>query len=460
MINKLIKNKRGPWLEIILICTIVFLISLIVYFTLTSNNTKFFNVLSASKESTIEIQNTEFDGIKMITETSISNKMSYKLSYPETKFEDLNNNIIKYISDSKSLYTSKFYEKEKKKGHLNIHFNIYPYKNYYSIVLTKVVTYDFSKYDVEYHTYFIEKDSGNNISLKNILTDNVSHFTLLSNYVQNTLLKSKDLVNRIGKEIIVNSTNPIWENYNCFSIINDQLNMYFNIGETNPTGTVTPTTVKVNVPYLNPILNAAFQTEKKSKNDILSDQKKNRKRVALTFDDGPHQTVTKQILNLLDKYDAKATFFVVGTQVKKNKEVLKEVKNRGHEIGNHTLNHKKLTKLTVKQIEYEINSTNNLIKEAIGEEATVMRPPYGATNKKINQMIKVPVVLWTVDTLDWKYKDAKKLLPMVKKNIHNNGIILMHDIHQSTADGLESVLAYLKEEGYEFVTVSELLAKK
>lgn len=458
MKNKLIEKKRGPWLEIILISSIVFLISLIVYFSISSDNFKFQNLISASKlNSTIEIQNTEFEGIKMISETSREKKMSYKLTYPETNFEDLNQKIAKYIMDSKASYTSEFRENEKKTGHLNINFNIYPYKNYYSIVLTKVVTYDFSKYDVEYHTYFIDKDSGKNISLKNILTDDVSHFTLLSNYVQNTLLKSKELVNQIGKEIIINSTNPIWENYNCFSIINDQLIMYFNIGETNPTGTIMPTTVKVDVPYLNPILNTAFQTEKKSK---ISDQQKNRKLVALTFDDGPHPTVTKQILNLLDKYDAKATFFVLGTQVNKNKEILKAVKEKGHEIGNHSYSHKKLTKLTIKQVENEINSTNKIIKEVTGEEATVMRPPYGSTNKQINKMMKVPVVLWTVDTLDWKYKDAKKLLPMVKKNIHNHSIILMHDIHQSTADGLESVLAYLKEEGYEFVTVSELLASK
>lgn len=183
----------------------------------------------------------------------------------------------------------------------------------------------------------------------------------------------------------------------------------------------------------------------------------NTKRVALTFDDGPHAKVTQQILTTLKKYNAKATFFVLGDSVKKNPDVLKEAYNAGHEIGNHTYNHHKLTTLTDKEIETQIQATNAAVKSITGYNTTVFRPPYGSYNKTITSHLNVPNVLWTIDTLDWKHHDPKKTLEIVKSNVTNGSIILMHDIHQTTADALDSVLSTLQKQGYEFVTVSEIL---
>lgn len=183
------------------------------------------------------------------------------------------------------------------------------------------------------------------------------------------------------------------------------------------------------------------------------------KRVALTFDDGPHPTVTRQILKTLAKYDAKATFFVTGRRVDLSPAVLKEVSTAGHEIGNHTYNHPKLTTLSSKEAREQITATNAAIKKVIGTEATVFRPPYGAYNDTVKSLTSLPFVLWSVDTLDWQHHDPVKMLQIVKKQAKNDSIILMHDIHQTTADGLDAVLNYLSTEGYEFVTVSTLLAK-
>lgn len=180
------------------------------------------------------------------------------------------------------------------------------------------------------------------------------------------------------------------------------------------------------------------------------------KKIALTFDDGPHPKVTPQVLNILKKYEAKATFFVVGSEVKKNPQVLKDVANAGHEIGNHTFNHKKLTTLSLRNAQIQIDSTDAVIKATIGHNATVFRPPYGAYNKSIVNQLDVPNVLWSIDTLDWKHHDPQKTLAAVQKNAKNGSIVLMHDIHQETADALDSILAMLQKQGYEFVTVSEL----
>ncbi|MEC1180136.1 polysaccharide deacetylase family protein [Metasolibacillus meyeri] len=183
------------------------------------------------------------------------------------------------------------------------------------------------------------------------------------------------------------------------------------------------------------------------------------KRIALTFDDGPHPTVTKQILATLKKYDAKATFFVTGHRVNKSPKVLKEVYEAGHEIGNHTWNHPKLTQIEVKQVNAQINDTNKIVKSIIGEEPTLFRPPYGAYNKEILSSLSVPLVMWSVDTLDWQHRTPSKTLKAVQNGSYNGSIILMHDIHQTTADALDGVLSYLSKQGYEFVTVSELIAQ-
>lgn len=181
------------------------------------------------------------------------------------------------------------------------------------------------------------------------------------------------------------------------------------------------------------------------------------KRIALTFDDGPHPSITHEILKTLDKYNAKATFFVTGHRVEKSPNVLKDIYAAGHEIGNHTYNHPKLTELSMNQVNAQIIKTNNLVKSVIGEEPTLFRPPYGSFDKDIQSSLSVPLIMWSIDTLDWKHRDPEKTLKSVQQYAKNGSIILMHDVHQTTADALDQVLSYLVKEGYEFATVSEIL---
>lgn len=179
--------------------------------------------------------------------------------------------------------------------------------------------------------------------------------------------------------------------------------------------------------------------------------------MALTFDDGPNAKVTPQVLAILKKYDAKATFFMVGQNVSKNSAVVKQIYEAGHEIGNHTWDHAKLTALSTANVKQEVDRTSNAIYAAIGQYPTVFRPPYGATNDKVRSVMTMPSILWSIDTLDWKHRNAKKILTYVKASAKDGSIILMHDIHQTTANGLENVILYLQKQGYEFVTVSEIL---
>lgn len=137
-------------------------------------------------------------------------------------------------------------------------------------------------------------------------------------------------------------------------------------------------------------------------------------------------------------------------------DIVKEISKKGHELGNHTWNHKDLTELSEEEIHKEIEKTNEVIQRATGKEPTVFRPPYGALNKEVYASINLPPVLWTVDTKDWKNHNAKKILNEVKKSVQDGSIILMHDIQGSTVEALPLVLEYLEAEGYECVTISKL----
>lgn len=182
----------------------------------------------------------------------------------------------------------------------------------------------------------------------------------------------------------------------------------------------------------------------------------NKKQVALTFDDGPHPRYTQMVLDILKKHNAKATFYVLGSRVDFYPDLVKQIAEQGNEVGNHSWSHKDLTRLSPEFIREEIQQTNEAIEKAAGTAPNTVRPPYGAQNETVKEVIGLPSILWTVDTLDWKTKNAGDILKQVKENTRDGSIILMHDIHQSTANSLDQVLTFLEQEGYELVTVSEL----
>ena len=186
--------------------------------------------------------------------------------------------------------------------------------------------------------------------------------------------------------------------------------------------------------------------------------------VALTYDDGPYPKVSNRILNCLSKNDAVATFFEVGENVKRYPKVIKREAQLGMEIGSHTWSHPNLTELKKKEIRKEIDKTNEALVAACGQSATVFRPPYGATDEKVNKIVDMPLILWSVDTLDWKSRKAKSVVKAVKKVEKEDGldgkVILMHSLYPSTAKATETLVPWLKKKGYQLVTVSELLQYK
>lgn len=205
-----------------------------------------------------------------------------------------------------------------------------------------------------------------------------------------------------------------------------------------------------------------FNITQEEYENLFSNQiDKNKKMVAITFDDGPHATNTYKILDILDANNAKATFFMLGSNVLKNNNVVKSVYDRGNEIGIHTWNHKELTKLSSEQIKNEVDSTSDAIFNITGERPTLVRPPYGSVNSTVKSVLSnYTIVLWNIDSLDWKSRDEKKIVPLVMNDIKDGDIILLHDIHSTTIPAVEKIVKQLKEQDYELVTVSDMLEAK
>ena len=181
----------------------------------------------------------------------------------------------------------------------------------------------------------------------------------------------------------------------------------------------------------------------------------NKPMIALTFDDGPSK-YTGEILDTLELYDVKATFFVLGSRVEQYPETMKKMNEIGCEIASHTYHHHDLTKLPPEGVISEISSTNVAVKNVLGYETYLVRPPYGATTEEVRANIGYPLVMWSVDTTDWQSKDAASVVNHVLSVAKDGDVVLMHDIYESTVEAVKMMIPILQERGYQIVTVSEM----
>ncbi|EUJ53481.1 polysaccharide deacetylase family protein [Listeria fleischmannii] len=182
------------------------------------------------------------------------------------------------------------------------------------------------------------------------------------------------------------------------------------------------------------------------------------KKIALTFDDGPSSTTTPEILATLKKIQCQSDLFCTWKRsLSQPRYCKKKKKEAGHQIANHSFNHPMLTKIPKQEVSEQILKTQMAVYREINEFPEMVRPPYGAINKEVSNQVAMPVAQWSVDTEDWKYRNEKHITNEVLKDAYDGAIILMHDIHPKTAKSLDGTLKKLKAEGYQFVTVNELL---
>lgn len=200
--------------------------------------------------------------------------------------------------------------------------------------------------------------------------------------------------------------------------------------------------------------------QKESYNINNTNYFKDKKLVALTFDDGPNSKTTKKLLAELKKRQAKVSFFMLGEKATCEPDLVRSIYNEGHSIGSHTYSHKNLNTLTDQEIKDEINKTNELIRSITGSEVKYLRPPYGLFKEETLATSNMTFILWNVDTEDWKYKNSKRLTQYLVDHIEDGDIVLLHDIYESTITGVLDAIDILKPLNYEFVSIDELAKYK
>lgn len=181
------------------------------------------------------------------------------------------------------------------------------------------------------------------------------------------------------------------------------------------------------------------------------------KKVALTFDDGPHPVYTPMMLDLLKEQDVKATFFLLGAEAEQYPDIVKRMSDEGHLIGNHSYVHEKLSSLSDTEACAQVNRTNDLIHSITGSYPTYLRPPFGDWKDHLDCNVNMIEVLWDIDTLDWSSQNHNQIVRKVVTKVEENDIILMHDGYKTTVTAVKEIIDILKKKNYEFVTVDELI---
>ena len=296
---------------------------------------------------------------------------------------------------------------------------------------------------------FVFKKSDNVVN-KEILDNNINvSYPYFSNYnINNSIF---NYVNRVVSE----SNGKLVIDYD-FDDINNILTFY----KTEFNGNVINSkvnTFRISNNMFTRINNIKNTNEYDFYNDRYIDS--NTKLIAFTFDDGPNYN-TSQVIDVLNKYNVTATFFVMGRNIKGNEKIIKKMKDSNMEIGNHTYNHLLLTKYSNEKIKEEINKTNEEIYNIIGSYPTLLRTSYGSVNKKIKENANMPIIIWNIDTLDWKYKNSNKIVDRILDKVSDGDIVLMHDIYKATLNSLDKVIPELLDRGYQIVSVSELFYYK
>ncbi|MFT5883074.1 MAG: peptidoglycan/xylan/chitin deacetylase (PgdA/CDA1 family) [Crocinitomicaceae bacterium] len=196
----------------------------------------------------------------------------------------------------------------------------------------------------------------------------------------------------------------------------------------------------------------------------ISSGSRSHKLIALTFDDGPNPAHTPRLLDMLRRRNVKATFYVIGERAANHPDIIRRIVTEGHEVGNHTWTHPNLKKLSDDGVRRELNKTRDAIVRACGVQPRTMRPPYGAMFQKQREWVYreygYPTVLWDVDPLDWKKPGSSVVAQRLISGARNGSILLVHDLHGSSVDAIPQTIDTLLRQGYQFVTVSQLIAQK
>lgn len=395
----------------------------------------------------------QYPGIHLHVETEEKEDYTISLSVPTLEVEKVNQTIQQWIESEKANFLDEIKENERKdfQTHLNVRLEIRQHReNIYGLTFYSYRFTGGSNGQENIQTFVIDLE-------KDILLELRDLYSYSEENIEKTLKKmiKQSLADHptLKDHLLEDNVEEVIEKEDAFKWSIDQHSLFIYFDEYEITSEAAGSVeLKFHLNEFESQLEAYKQKKQKEKE---------KKVVALTFDDGPSPDVTPRVLNILQEYKAKATFFMLGSQVEFYPAIAKQVASLGHEVASHSYHHPDLTKMDLNHIQEEFKRTSEEIKKATGQEPTLFRPPYGAYNDEVINYAKdhnYAIVLWSIDSLDWKHRNPSDIINLILKDLTDGAIILLHDIHQTTADSLPQLLSTLKEEGYEFVTVSELLS--
>lgn len=385
-----------------------------------------------------------------------------KIDYPNVENKKIKKKIDEYVKEQKDNFLNNVKEiedLEQPKYDFNLSVNVNDYKNITHVYMLTFAYTGGAHYTRDDTSLYFDNKTKEFVDLKYFFKDEEA-FKKLSSIAYYYVLKLEDKT--FDELWVKRGTDPTIDNYRHFNFKDEGLEILF---PPYQIASWADGEIKITIPYeeINDLLKEEYRNTSKEEEvvsiipevrDLTKYQDK--KLIAFTFDDGPSETNTNYLLDNLDKYDAKVTFFVLGSRVNSNKETIKRAYLEGNAIGSHTYNHRNLNLLSDVALMDEVKKTNEAIKEVIGTSPTLLRPPYGNLTDHGKELANMSIILWNIDPLDWKYKDKNRVANEIIEHAHDGAIILVHDIYKSSVEGALLAMEELQKQGYAFVTINEM----
>lgn len=394
-----------------------------------------------------------------IQEMGFRDHSVYSILYPKTGIDELDNMIKTIVNDGHKAFDEKTQAyKEKRKAEYNVSYESYLKDERYLSIRLDIYESIYDNHE-EVKTLVYDSKESRFLSLKDICHGDYLH--ALSKQAQAYFKE------RFPKECDQKNfqlyTSPAEENFASFVLKKDRIVFYFAPKRLFDNAASMEIMYSDFKDYLDfsPETTSAYVPYDQVLNENVKPVDPNKPMVALTFDDGPSPKYTARILDALKENNASATFFVLGSNAQNAPDLLQRMVLEGNEIGNHTYSHKQLTTLSKEGIEEEIKETKECIYTITHTYPQVLRPPYGSKNDTVVKCADdARVVTWSLDTRDWKDRDAKIVVERILKDVKDGDIILMHDLYASSAQAAAIAIPKLQEMGFQLVTVSQLYETK
>ena len=395
----------------------------------------------------------------------MDDKLGIRIAYPETGIDALDREILRWIEESVAYYEAETADLNTKYGtaELTADYDSCLFENLVSIKISGLFDKPYQAHPIDIlKTFHADISTGELVSLDDLLLEDGKE-KLKKMVMEDASLNEEDVDSHLLDNWVLNTEG-------LFIILNRGDYLPMSDGTVSLSYTHEELEDILVLPGSDLVIESENQTVADN-TDITDITEKevggeadsidpSKPMVALTFDDGPSKH-TARLLDAFVTYGGKGTFFVLGNRIDERQDTIKRITQEGHEIGGHSWSHRQLTNLSEGDLTDQIMNTRAKIYEVTGVDATIIRPPYGAYNddvKSVCRNLGIVMVNWSVDTLDWKHKDADKVYDAIMKDVKDGDIILCHDLYESTVDAMERVIPELLAQGYQLVTVSELLA--